>query len=317
MIRVKAPSRLHFGLLSLSPESTAGRRFGSVGLMVQTPGVRVAAEPAAAWSAHGPLAERALACARRFVQTFPPATLPDHRLAVETCAPEHVGLGTGTQLSLAVARALALSCGLDLDTIELATRMGRGQRSALGIHGFARGGFLVEAGKRSGEAISPLVVHVPLPEHWAVVLVLPPWGQGLHGVTESQAIAALASTPADLDQTGRRCRLVLLEMLPALAEEDWQAFGEAVYDFNRAVGEMFRPVQGGINADPRIAEVVDFVRRRGVPGVGQSSWGPGVFAIASDRAHGEDLGEQIRRQFGLGTEEVLITAACNSGATWA
>ena len=71
-------------------------------------------------------------------------------------------------------------------------------------------------------------------------------------------------------------------MVPALIEKDLEVFGEAVYDFNARVGEAFAPVQGGIYADSRIADVIGFVRRQGARGVGQSSWGPAVFAVVDD-----------------------------------
>ena len=53
----------------------------------------------------------------------------------------------------------------------------------------------------------------------------------------------------------RFCRLVLLGMLPALVERDFDSFGEALYDFNRRVGEMFRPWQGDLYAHPRVSAV--------------------------------------------------------------
>src|SRR4051812_20613887 len=121
MVRVRTSSRLHFGLLSLAggggtpwadpPEVgiLPARRFGGVGLMVEHPGIQVRAPPAAAWSAEGPLAERALAFAHRFADGSREGEagrpLPPQRLAVERAAPEHAGLGTGTQLGLAVGRA--------------------------------------------------------------------------------------------------------------------------------------------------------------------------------------------------------------------
>lgn len=309
MIRVHTGSRLHFGILSISAES--GRQFGGVGLMVQAPGVRVAVRPAAAWSAEGPLAARVLEFAKRFSQGFPKLT--PHHLTVEQCAPEHAGLGTGTQLALAVARALAVAAGTEgLDTVELARLVGRGQRSALGIHGFAQGGFLVEAGKCRADAISPLAVRVAFPEEWRVVLAMPPWGEGVHGVEESQAFKQLPAQP--LERTDALCRLVLLGMLPALAERDVGAFGEALYEFNRLVGEAFAPVQGGTYSCPRLEELVHYLRRQGIRGVAQSSWGPTIAAVVADEERAADLARRLRQHFGLDEGQVCITAAANTGA---
>ncbi len=325
MIRVRAPSRLHFGLLSLpstefwanlhGQEVLPPRRFGSVGLMVETPGVQLATQPAEAWSAEGPLAERALAYARRFVQTLAPEVVRPQHLILEAVAPEHIGLGTGTQLGLAVAQALAEAFGLPgLNAVDLAQRVGRGVRSALGIHGFAQGGFLVEAGKGETETPGPLVARLPFPEPWRVVLVLPPWGPGLHGAAEVEAFAHLRSRSIAPAVTDRLCRLVLLGMLPALLEGDLPAFGEALYDFNARVGETFAPVQAGTYASRAVADVVIFVRQQGVRGVGQSSWGPAVFAVTADGEQADDLVRRIRGHAGLAETEVFVTQACTRGA---
>jgi beta-RFAP synthase len=326
MIRVRAPSRLHFGLLNpheepetmwpnaLGEDVLPARHFGSVGLMVETPGAQLSATPAEAWSADGPLAQRTLAFARRFAATLPPEALAPQHFQIEQCPPEHAGLGTGTQLGLVVAQLLAHSAGANLDVVELARRVGRGQRSALGIHGFAQGGFLVEGGKVAAQDLAPLLVRVPFPETWRLVLALPGAETGLHGARESQAFQLLASTPSHRERVGHLCRLVLLGMLPALAEHDWRTFSEALYDFNVRVGEMFRPVQGGTYAHPRIADLVTFLRRQGVPGVGQSSWGPTVFAVAPDADRAEVLALKVREYGGLTPDKVLCTRGCNQGA---
>jgi beta-RFAP synthase len=299
------------------------RRFGSVGLMIDSPGIHLRAEPATSWSGEGPLAERALTFARTFAQTSPPdgaagGSRPVH-LHVEQAVPEHAGLGSGTQLALAVARALSVVWGWPArDAVELARLVGRGRRSALGVHGFEHGGFLVDGGRGTTDALAPLLVRASFPEPWRVVLALPPGPGGLHGPGEHQAFVELAGQPADLARTDALCRLVLLGMLPALAERDLEAFGEAVHEFNARVGEAFAPVQKGIYASPLVAEVVAFVRRQGVRGAGQSSWGPAVFALVGDEERGADLARRLGERFGLqAPRQVLVTRASERGATWA
>src|SRR5262249_31151809 len=144
---------------------------------------------------------------------------------------------------------------------------------------------------------------------------LPPCGSGLHDRDEEEAFARLHSRRTDLESTESLCRLVLLGMLPALHEGDLNAFGEALYDFNLRAGQTFAAVQGGPYANGQIAEMVAFLRRQGIRGVGQSSWGPAVFAVAEDPARATDLASRIRDHFQLGALDVVVTPACNRGAT--
>jgi beta-RFAP synthase len=328
MIRVRTGSRLHFGLLSLDgPEpwsnhlgepALPGRRFGGVGLMVQKPGLIVEAESATAWSADGPLAERALAFAREGFQNLPsvpPRAVRPCRLVVRESAPEHVGLGTGTQLALAVGKAVAATNGWsDADLRDLALRMGRGKRSALGFCGFAHGGFLVEGGKRDAHTIAPLIARWDFPGSWRLLLVLPPRETGVHGEREIEAFERLQAQQPPPAWTDRLCRLVLLGLLPALIESDCKTFGEALFDFNSRVGEAFAPVQGGVYASPRVAELVKFIRQEGVPGAGQSSWGPTVFAVTETEDRATALAQAVRNHFNLEQADVIVTSACNHGA---
>jgi beta-RFAP synthase len=318
MVTVQACGRLHFGLLNPGGGEADMRRFGGVGLMIERPELRLHVRVSSTWSATGPLAERALSFARRFTENTRREEDvddgPPHSLRIECAMPEHAGLGSGTQLGLAVARALAVSRGLRGDLATLARRVGRGVRSALGAHGFERGGLLVESGKRSPDRLAPLVARLAFPESWCLVLVLPSTTEGatgLHGMREVEAFARLVAEP---DCTDTLCRLVLLGLLPALVERDMDAFGAALHEFNVRVGKAFAPVQGGVYAGPRVAELVAFLRGQGVRGVGQSSWGPTVFAVAADEDHAQHLAAQLRRHFALNNEAVLVTPASNRGA---
>jgi beta-RFAP synthase len=316
MLCVRTASRLHFGLITPAA-SPPRRRFGGAGLMIADPGLSVHFAEAAAWSASGPLAARALDFARRFCDSLERDALrpgQPQRLTVERAAPEHAGLGTGTQLGLAVARGLADAWGLNEYVPRLAARVGRGRRSALGVHGFERGGFLVDAGKRDDEALAPLVAHAAFPDAWRVVLLRPRQGVGLHTAEETAAFARLdeAGDPAHTDAL---CRLVLLGMLPALTERDLSTFGEALYEFNHRVGEQFAAVQGGPYAGPLAEFLVAFVRGQGVRGTGQSSWGPTLFAVVEDEGRADDLAAAVKGHFGAERIEVRSTRASNRGAT--
>jgi len=302
MTRVTAPSRLHFGLLGLPGEGRDRwpgidgapglpvRHFGGVGLMVDKPGLGLRVEPADDWTWAGPLADRAVAFARRFVGILPAKEQRPFRVTVECAPAEHTGLGVGTQLGLAVAKAIAVETGhSDWAANELAVRVGRGERSAIGVHGFDHGGLIVEGGKRPGEAVSPLVARLAVPAEWRVLVYHPPGDAAWQGGRERQAFARLAEAGPSPAETEALCRIVLTGMLPALAAADLNGFGEALYEFNARVGDAFARVQGGRYAGPAVAALVDRLRGLGVKGVGQSSWGPTVFAVVGSRAEAVDL----------------------------
>jgi beta-ribofuranosylaminobenzene 5'-phosphate synthase len=314
MYRVETGSRLHFGLVSLAgeaqrwPDHTGSvtipaRRFGGAGLMIDAPGVAVRVEPAREWSAEGPLAARALEVASRL-------SGEPRRIVVERAAPEHSGLGTGTQLALAVAKALTLSWGRDAAAANLVRMTGRGRRSGVGVHGFDRGGFLVDGGKGERTTLAPLLAHVAFPDEWRILLVIPPSEPGLAGSREQAAFSILQQTP--VNTIDALCRLVLLGMLPALHEADLEAFGEALFDFNARSGELFAPVQGGAYVSAAAA-VVGWLRGAGVRGVGQSSWGPGVFAVIEDEDKGARLLGRVREAFPQAKH--WLTKGRNQGAT--
>jgi beta-RFAP synthase len=264
--------------------------------MVESPAVGVAVEVAEDWSAEGPSAERALAVAQRVAPDRP------HRIVVGVCPPEHIGLGVGTQLSLAVARAII---GPETATAELARLAGRGNRSGIGVHGFERGGFLVDGGKREGDELAPLIVLAEFPADWRIVLLTPKVESSWHGDRERAAFAAMNAAQAD----DALCRLVLLGMLPALAEHDLPSFGEALHEYNRRSGEPFRSSQGGAFA-PESAAVIDWLRGQEIAGVGQSSWGPTVFAVVEDAERAAAVAESAQKRLRAAVE---VTAARNRG----
>ena len=280
MIRVVAPSRLHFGLfhVPVAGESRTGERaFGGVGLMIESPSIVVTAKPADAYRFEGAPASRAQHFAMRFSQSLPDAERRPLQVLVEQCPAEQSGLGVGTQLALAVAKAISVATdSRELSAVELASRVGRGERSAIGVHGFDRGGLLVECGKRAGEAISPLIDCFELPAAWRIVLFHPP-GAVWHGDRERAAFAT--ATPGERNALRR---IAENEIRPAAHAGDLDTFGDAVYEFNRRAGKPFAVAQGGAYASPTIAYLVAELRRIGIRSVGQSSWGPTVFAIVAD-----------------------------------
>jgi len=296
---VEAPARLHFGVLDLRGD--LGRRFGGIGAAVPAPSLLLEARPAADLQAEGPDAARALEFARRFARHY------DRDLRVHFCIhrsiPAHAGLGSGTQLALAVARASAELAGLPTEVTALARAVERGRRSGVGTWTFAYGGFVLEGGRtpepeRGADRVAPLLARMPFPDAWRCVVAVPSGKPGLAGDDEAAAFARLPP-PAARD-VERVAHLVLMRLLPALAEADLAGFGAALGEVQRITGGWFAPAQGGVFAPGPTGDLVERLRAWGAVGVGQSSWGPAVYGIVGDSGAARVLAERVRGAVGPG-----------------
>lgn len=271
-VRIVAPSRIHFGLLSVDKD--AERRFGGVGVMLDQPALELRIRRSPSSEYIGELAGRA----KGFVEHWQNHTGIHQPVTCEILRspPQHVGLGLGTQLGLSVA--WALDSLFDRDDVPLEDRaasVDRGKRSAVGTHGFVSGGMIVEDGKGAGETIGVLRERIALPEDWRVVLFRIAGVSGLAGAAEVNAFAEL---PPVSDELKTQLRRELHDRLvPAARNGDFGNFSESVYQYGFAAGQCFADSQGGPFLTASIAEFISYCRDVGVPGVGQSSWGPTVY----------------------------------------
>lgn len=306
-VMVRAPARLHMGFLDL--DGGLGRRFGSLGFTLEHPGTLVTASSAADLRVTGVAAERAQRYIVRAAEHLGVAATGHFHIA-ET-VPAHIGLGSGTQLALAVARALCWTAGRDTSDAELACATGRGLRSGIGIAGFGQGGFLVDGGN-TGERVAPIVARLDIPESWSVLLLYDVVATGLHGDAEIEAFRRLP--PFTAARAERLCRATLMQMLPALADGDLDAFGSAVALVQNECGDHFAPAQGGRFASPRISAALAWLEAAGVACRGQSSWGPTGFAVLPDAAAGTAMAAALRERFATQGVRIEITCGRNRGA---
>ncbi|MCA9174931.1 MAG: hypothetical protein KDB14_10665 [Planctomycetales bacterium] len=307
-VTVQAGCRLHFGLFSFGGE---GRQFGGVGAMLDSPQVDLRISASSHFECKGVHATRVESFRNRFFSHH--ASLPTPCLIeVLEAPPEHQGLGLGTALGMSVAAGLRAWLGMSPGNAgELAASVGRGLRSAVGAHGFLLGGMIAEQGRAAGEdQLSPLTHHLLPPSQWRFVLISPPSVPGLSGLQEQAAFDSLpAIGPA------RRQQLVTLaeqRLLPAAAAGDFAEFAESLHQFGKLAGECFAPIQGGPFNGPLVSGLVRWLRARGVLGVGQSSWGPTVYALVEDEAAAKALVERVQAEC-LPEFEPLVAAGTRVG----
>lgn len=275
--------------------------------MLDQPGFVLSASPGEqdVIEAAGPYRDRiarALAGARERMGRL---SAPGLLMTLHQSIPRHMGLGSGTQLALAVGQAVMGASVVAAS--KLADYVGRGVRSAIGVHGYESGGFLVDAGKRSVDALGDLAVRVSFPVEWRVLLWMPRGEGGLSGDRERRVFEQIPAMPAAV--TDRLCAIVLRELLPAIHERDFNGFSHGLRSYGDRVGEFFAPVQGGTWTDSSGEEVARWLSQRGIVGVAQSSWGPAIAAVVPS----VDIAKDLARDWPFAEGEVLVTCARNRG----
>jgi beta-RFAP synthase len=310
-VEIVAPSRVHFGLLSFGGRTA--RQYGGAGVMVEPPVLRLRITPAERFVALGSLREDVRELALRWTASRGDAELPACQIEIAAAPRHHAGLGVGTQLGLSVAAGLNAALAVPpASPQELARSVGRGLRSAGGTYGFALGGLIAERGKLSGETLAPLDRRLAVPAQWRFVLVSPRCGEGLHGQAEREAFGTLPAVEADA--AGDLRRELHENLLPAAEAADFAAFSDSVYRFGYRAGLCFAALQGGPYNGPRMQELVELIRDCGVRGVGQSSWGPTIYAVCPDEDAALRLVDQLTTRGGLADADVWVSAPCNCGA---
>ena len=283
-VYITAPARLHLGFLD--PSGCLGRRFGSLGLALEKPFYQLRIDPAARLSAHGPDAPRAERFVRRLNEQLGwPSGL---KITLEHTIPAHAGLGSGTQLALAVGLGIARLFDIPATPTAVASALGRGARSGIGIGAFEQGGLLLDGGCRPEQKTPPPIVsRLAFPEAWRVLLIFDRSREGFSGGTERRAFSELPEFPPAL--AAQLCQKVLMGALPAIQEAAFAEFGAAISAVQETIGDYFAPAQGGRYTSPAVATVLNELARQGRTGLGQSSWGPTGFVFCQSPAEAEQL----------------------------
>lgn len=308
-VHVSAPARLHLGFLDLN--GGLGRRFGSLGLTIDTFETVLHAERAADIGAVGPQAERVAGLAEAFARAR--GLAGGARFTLHRVIPPHTGLGSGTQLALAIGTALERLYGQAAGTRSVARTLERGRRSGIGIGAFEEGGFIVDGGRGDLDEAPPVMLRLDFPSAWRILLLFDNRGEGLHGRVERDAFARLPEFPQA--SAARLCHVLLMKLVPGLLEARLAPVAEAVGEIQRVVGHHFAPAQGGCFSSPAVAEALYWLQSQGMAGCGQSSWGPTGFVIVEDEHRAHALVKDLRRRFGeLSPLRHRVVAARNLGA---
>ncbi|MFO0919774.1 MAG: beta-ribofuranosylaminobenzene 5'-phosphate synthase family protein [Planctomycetaceae bacterium] len=309
-VTISTGARLHFGLVVRGEPGR--RRYGGVGLMIDQPGFVLSVR--AAEADHITASPFTTERIQQFLSNLRQLDGEPHwEIVVHEEIPAHAGLGSGTQLGLALASGIdRLRDDEDCSVMELARRLQRGVRSSIGTLGFQSGALITDGGKPAGSDFAVPTGRHEFPVDWRIVLITPQDDEGLSGEREKQFFnESPAMTAVELSDY---CLLICTKLLPALADADFSAFSAAVSRFGQQVGQYFSSHQGGVIANPRMAALAEKLRVAGIEGVGQTSWGPTLFALCPNAAIGQSVAADISKSAQWADCRVRVVSAKNDGA---
>ena len=308
MLTITTPSRLHLALIDMN--ASIGRVDGSIGITLEEPVIKICAGKSDIVKITGKSEhfERMINSAK--------ALLPDGegiRISIEKDYPSHIGLGSGTQAALASGMAINELYDLGLSIYEVAVKVGRGGTSGIGVAAFENGGFIIDGGHNFREKKAflpsaasslppaPVLVRRDFPG-WDILVAVPEQ----KGASKTKELNIFQKVcPVPLHEVEKLSHVILMQLLPAFAEEDIITFGKSI----NAIQELgFKKRE--VELQPVSKTLMQVLRDSGAHGAGMSSFGPTVYAIGEDAENLKNTAED----FLGGKGQVFITKARNTGA---
>ena len=314
-ISIRSPARLHLGLID--PSGVSGRRFGSIGVAIDEPAVRIQAE-----RSNGIVVSKSkrVEVSTIEVENFAKRVLGrcgikgGIKIEVETDIPKHVGLGSTTQIALSVGTAATKLYGIESSPRDLAGLLGLGKISGIGTAAFEAGGFIVDCGIGKKQGVPPVLARLDFPEDWRFVVVTPSERRGLDEREEKRVLRGISVPPGRVSSI---CKLLFMKMIPAVVEREIESFGKALTEIQILVGKSFARYQHGLFYSRLGERLTKFLLKKGARGIGQSSWGSTVYGIVEGEGEGKKLEGEVKRfmvERGV-RGNVYCVAANNVGAS--
>lgn len=308
MLKITTPSRLHITLIDMN--ASIGRVDGGIGLALDEPVISISAEKSDIVDITGKSEhiER--------MGTSAAALLPEGagiRISIEKDYPSHIGLGSGTQAALAAGMAVNKIYNMGLSAYELAIKAGRGGTSGIGVAAFESGGFILDGGHKFSEKKAflpsaasklppaPVLLRNEFPD-WEIVVAVP---EQKGASLKNEVNIFQKECPVPLNEVEKLSHIILMQLLPALVEEDIVTFGESI---NKIQEIGFKKKE--VELQPVSAKLMQALRDGGAYGAGMSSFGPTMYAFGEDAGNLKKIAEEFLGDKG----KVFITKARNDGA---
>ncbi|MCY4401757.1 MAG: beta-ribofuranosylaminobenzene 5'-phosphate synthase [Candidatus Poribacteria bacterium] len=314
-VRITTPARLHFSLIDLNGQ--LGRIDGGFGLAINEPNFKIVAEPATEIHVESDAYQKRACEILTHLQTI--YQFPGIKLKLISEIPTHSGFGSGTQLSLAIATAVNVLYDLKLSLLELATAVGRGGTSGIGVAAFDSGGFIVDVGHQypeqkasflpssAADDISPppILFQQSFP-NWQLLIAIPNCSR-IYGEEELNLFRTLCPQPPSV--APKLTHILLLQILPALLENNMHQFSKAL---NHIQTFGWKKVEIDAQGD-ELKQTLEFMQNNGALGGGVSSWGPAICAVSEDIVELKRKTEMFLSTLPNGGT-CFITSANNTGA---
>jgi beta-ribofuranosylaminobenzene 5'-phosphate synthase len=309
MLNITTPSRLHITLIDMN--ASKGRVDGGIGLTLDRPAISVSAVRSDVIEIKGNSehVERMRNSAGKL--------LPESagiNITVEKDYPSHIGLGSGTQAALAAGEAVNRLYHLGLNVCEIAARIGRGGTSGIGVAAFESGGFILDGGHKFSEKKAflpsaasklpppPVLLRKDFPD-WDIVVAIPE-EKGASLKNEFSIFQKVCPIP--LREVEELSHTILMQLLPALVEEDIVTFGKSINTIQELGFKKYE-----VKLQPRSNDLMTALRDAGAYGAGMSSFGPTVYAFGEDQENLKKTAEDLLGEKG----PVFITKPRNKGAS--
>jgi beta-ribofuranosylaminobenzene 5'-phosphate synthase len=324
MLKITTPSRLHISLIDMN--ASIGRVDGGIGITLDEPVISIGAEKSDIFDE--PVKKGGLSSGSSSVDITGESEhaermrksaallLPENagiRICIEKDYPSHIGLGSGTQAALAAGMAVNKIYNLRLSVNEIAEKTGRGGTSGIGAAAFEKGGFILDGGHKFSEKRAflpsaasklppaPVLLRRDFPD-WDIVVAIP---EQKGASLKKEVNIFQKECPIPLHDVEKLSHIVLMQLLPALVEEDIITFGEGI---NRIQEIGFKKKE--VELQPVSLQLMQVLRSGGAYGAGMSSFGPTVYAFGEDAGNLKKIAQEVLGKKG----RVFITGARNTGA---
>jgi beta-ribofuranosylaminobenzene 5'-phosphate synthase len=237
------------------------------------------------------------------------------KFTVHETYPPHSGFGSGTQIAVSTAHLITETMGIEIESRELSTIVGRGGTSGIGTYTHDLGGFILDGGHSKEEKPlflpsgaskakpATLIARYDFPEEWNILIAIPHIEKHMEGDDEVDVFQTYCPIPKE--EVEQVSHLILMNLVPFMLEKDIKNFGWAVSELQK-VG--FNKLEHSLDAS--YLPTMQAIEKAGAYGVGISSFGPVLYSFFDES--NADIVEKTKEIIGeKGT--VFVTKAQNHG----